>query len=261
MTLYNVQYQSAALDGEGEFGVFLPEHWRDAESLKVLFLLHGAFSEYKSSLLYSSIARYCEERNMAIVAPSSHLGVYTDMVHGENGYSMLKEAVALSSKLFPVLPTQPEKRFILGISMGGHGAFKLAMEQPEAFHSVAACSSPIDVVATMELLESGRHFGGGAELFHAFKSADTYRGTPGDVIEMAKQHKLKGDKLPRLFLCWGDQDHARPEDLVTVEKFRELGIPLTTKVGKGGHNFDMWDPLLEGILDWMLERGETDGAY
>ena len=260
MSLYNVQYQSAALGGEGEFGVYLPEKWRDTETLKVLYLLHGAFSEYKSSLLYSSIARYCDTRNMAIVAPSSHLGVYTDMVHGEKGYSMVKEVLQISTRMFPVLPTNPDRRFILGISMGGHGTFKLAMEYPDQFRAVAACSSPIDVVATMELLETGRHFGGGAELFHAFHSADSYRGTPGDVIEMARQHKLRGDKLPRLFLCWGDQDHAQPENLVTVEKFKALGIPLTTKVGTGGHNFDMWDPLLEGILDWMLKEDEADGA-
>lgn len=261
MPLINVQYLSTALGGEGEFGVYLPEKWRDAKTLKVLFLLHGAFSEYKSSFLYSSLARYCETRNMAIVAPSSHLGVYTDMIHGENGYSMLKEVVALSGKMFPALPSEPEKRFILGISMGGHGAFKLTMEQPDQFSAVAACSSPIDVVRTMELLESGEHFGGGAELFHAFQSANTYRGTQGDVIEMARKLKQEGRHIPRLFLCWGDEDHAKPEDLVTVEKFKELGIPLTTREGIGGHNFDMWDPLLEGILDWMLKGDEVDGFH
>jgi len=259
MTLFNVQYLSAALGGEGEFGVFLPQAWRDQATLKVLFLLHGAFSEYKSTLLYSSIARYCDARNMAIVAPSSHLGVYTDMVHGERGYSLLKEVVDLCARMFPVLPTESKRRFLLGISMGGHGAFKLAMERPDQFSAAAACSSPIDVVRTMELLETGRHFGGGAELFHAFQSSQAYRGTQGDVIEMARQHQLRGQKLPRLFLCWGDADHARPEDLATVEKFKGLGIPLTTKEGKGGHNFDLWDPLLEGILDWMLQGGESDG--
>ena len=58
MPLINVQYLSTALGGEGEFGVYLPEKWRDAKTLKVLFLLNGAFSEYKSSFLYSSLARY-----------------------------------------------------------------------------------------------------------------------------------------------------------------------------------------------------------
>ena len=260
MTLYHIQYSSEALGGEGEFGVFLPEKWRDTENLKLLFLLHGAFSEYKSSLLFSSVARYCEARNMAIVAPSSHLGVYCDMVHGEKGYSMVKEAISVSGRLFPVLPQDPGKRFLLGISMGGHGAFKLVMEYPEMFSAAAACSSPVDIVATMELLESGKHFGG-AELFHTFGSADNCRGTHRDVLHMAEQHVLRGTKLPRLLLCWGDEDHAQTEDLVTAEKFRKLGIPLKTMTGRGGHNFDMWDPLLEPILDWMLEGGTGNGTH
>ena len=259
MTLYHIQYRSEALGGEGELGVFLPEKWRNTESLKVLFLLHGAFSEYKSSLLFSSVARYCDTRNMAVVAPSSHLGVYCDMEYGEKSYSMVREAVSLSGRLFPVLPQDREKRFLLGISMGGHGAFKLAMEYPDRFSAAAACSSPIDIVATMELLESGKHFGG-AELFHTFGSADACRGSNRDVIHMAAQHAARGTRLPRLFLCWGDEDHAKAEDLMTAEKFREMGIPLTTRVGRGGHNFDMWDPLLEGILDWMLEGGNGNGT-
>lgn len=260
MRIFEVQYQSAALGGDGEYCVLLPDRWQEnADTLKVLFLLHGAFSEYKASIIYSSIPRLCENRNMAIVAPTCHLGVYTDMEYGENSYSMLKEVVDLSVKMFPVLPTDPKRRFILGISMGGHGAYKLAMERPNDFNSVAACSSPIDVVRTMTLLETGRH-PGGAELYHAFGSSERYRGTQGDVIEMARRHKENGDRLPRLFLCWGDEDHARFEDAVTVEKFKALSIPLTTRMGKGGHNFDMWDPLMEGIIDWLLEGGEEHGA-
>ena len=259
MPLYHIQYRSEALGGEGEFGVFLPEKWRDAEELKVLYLLHGAFSEYQSSLLFSSVARYCDARNMAIVAPSSHLGVYCDMAHGEKGYSMVKEVIRLSGSMFPVLPQDPGKSFLLGISMGGHGAFKLAMEFPDRFSAAAACSSPVDIVATMELLESGMHFGG-AELFHTFGSAEACRGTERDVIHMAAQHAARGTHLPRLFLCWGDADHAKAEDLVTVQKFRGMGIPLTTREGRGGHSFDTWDPMLEGILDWMLEGGGEHGA-
>ena len=263
MTLYHVQYRSEALGGEGEFGVFLPEGWRQAERLKLLYLLHGAFSEYRSSLLFSSIARLCDGRNMAIVAPSSHLGVYCDMEHGENGYSMVKEVLDTSARMFPVLPRSAESTFLLGISMGGYGAFRLAMEFPARFSAVAACSSPVDIVATMEMLEGGRHFGG-AELFHTFGSAARCRGTGRDVISSARSHVERGDPLPRLLLCWGDQDHAKPEDLAAAEKLRQAGIPLTTRVGKGSHNFDMWDPLLPGIMDWMLEGqegGETDGVH
>ena len=166
--------------------------------------------------------------------------------------------MAVAERMFPVLSQRPEERFLLGISMGGHGAFKLAMEYPQRFHAAAACSSPIDVVETMRLLEAGRH-PGGHELYDAYGGSQAYSGGVGDVMAMAAQRVREGCPLPKLWLCWGDQDHARFEDQVTVEKFRALGIPLETRVGHGGHDFYTWDPMLEDILDWMLEEGQANG--
>lgn len=259
MSYFHVQYHSQALNGGGELGVLLPEHWEDYQRCKVLFLFHGAFGEYIGNIMNSSIYRHCSKRGIAIVAPSAYLGVYTDMVHGEATYSYVKEAVETASRLFPILSRNPRERFLLGISMGGHGAYKLALEHPDQFAAAAACSSPIDVVRTMELLESGQH-PGGKELFHAFESSDHYRGTVGDLVEAARRKHAQGIPLPRLFLCWGDTDHARPEDEVTVEKFKALGYPLVTHMGKGGHDYDLWDPMLESIVDWLLEGGDFHGA-
>lgn len=253
----HVQYQSQILNGGAEFGVFLPEN--ATYPLKMVFLTHGAFSDYASSLFDSSIIRYCERRNLAIVAPGCYLGLYTDMVHGEPVYSHLKEALRTAEKMFPCLSKRREDRYLLGISMGGHGAYKLAMEFPEEFCAAAACSSPIDVVQTMTLLEAGQ-IPGGDDLFHAFGSAEAYRNTVGDVMRRAEDHLRAGTELPRLYLCWGDEDHAKFEDSMTVKRFEEMGIPITVRVGKGGHDFYTWDPLLEEILDWMLKGGEPDGV-
>ena len=259
MSFFHIQFQSQTLQGGGEFGVLLPDGWEQNDTCKVLYLLHGALGEYLGNLMPTSIARYCNKRGVAIVAPSSYLGVYTDMVHGEAGYSFVKEVIEQSMRMFPVLSIKPEERFLLGISMGGHGAFKLAMEIPDGFAAAAACSSPIDMVRTMELLENGLH-AGGKELYDAFGGSTSYRGTVGDIINMAQKRLAKGEKLPRLFLCWGDEDHARSEDIVTVKKFENLGFHIVTRVGKGGHNFDMWETMLEDIVIWLLEGDDKNGT-
>ena len=45
MQYYHVRFESEALQGEGEFGVYLPV--KEAASYPVLWLLHGAFRQYQ----------------------------------------------------------------------------------------------------------------------------------------------------------------------------------------------------------------------
>jgi len=250
MGYYEIQFESEVLGGSGEFAVYLPD--RGEKPYKVLWLLHGAFGQYSESVENSSVIRYAHHRGMAVVAPSSYMGVYTDMVYGENGYSFVKEVWEKAPKLFTCLSQKREDNFLMGISMGGHGSFKLAMEHPESFAGACGFSSPVDMVFTMGLLENGKH-GGGHELYDAFGSSKAYEGTVGDVIGMAKRNLAEGKVLPRMALCWGDSEHAGAEDSRIEKIFRELGIPLFTKIGRGGHSFDTWDPLLPEVLDYMTE--------
>ena len=198
MAFFKVQFSSEVLGGEGEFAVFLP---RNAEPpYRVLWLLHGAFGDFFESIEYSSVLMYAEQRGLAVVAPSSYMGVYTDMVYGEKGYSFVKEVLEKAPKLFRCLSEERDDSYLMGISMGGHGTFKLAAEMPERFRGACGFSSPVDMVYTMSLLESGNH-GGGHELYDAFGSSDAYRNTVGDVITNLRNDLEAGKKLPRLALC------------------------------------------------------------
>ncbi len=258
MSLTTVQFRSEVLNGDGEFAVFLPRNSRPP--YKVLWLLHGAFAEFSESFQYTSICMYAEKRGMAIVAPSSYMGVYTDMVYGEHGYSFVEEVMEKAPKLFRCLSTERSDNFLMGISMGGHGAFKAAMNHPDRFYGAAGFSSPVDMVFTMTLLEQGKH-GGGHELYDAFGSSEMYRGSVGDVVSLAKKHLADGTQLPRFSLCWGDNEHAGSEDSRIKKIFDELGIEMFTKVGHGGHNFDTWDPMMEECLDYIMEGAENNGNH
>jgi len=240
MSFLNVRFYSNILEGDGEFAVFLPRN---------------TAPPYHESFQYTSICMYAEKRGMAIVAPSSYMGVYTDMVYGEKGYSFVEEVLDKAPKLFTSLSTERKDNYIMGISMGGHGSFKLAMNHPEKFYGACGFSSPVDMVYTMSLLESGQH-GGGHELFDAFGSSEAYRDSVGDVVSLAKENLNKGITLPRLSLCWGDDEHAGPECSRLKQIFDELGIEMYSRIGHGGHNFDTWDPMMEEVLDYITEGAD-----
>lgn len=253
MSYFTVEFYSDVLGGDGEFAVFLPKNTKPP--YKVLWLLHGAFAENHEAILYSSVCLYAEKRGMAIVAPTSYLGVYTDMVYGEKGYSFVEEVVEKAPKLFTCLSTERKDNFIMGISMGGHGSFKLAMNHPDRFYGACGFSSPVDMVYTMSILEAGRH-GGGHELYDAFGSSAAYRDSVGDVVGLAEKHLSEQTPLPRLSLCWGDNEHAGPEDERLKQIFDEIGVKMFTKIGHGGHYYDTWDPMMEESLDYIMEGAD-----
>ncbi len=255
MAFYTITYQSPVLGGEGEYGVFIPDRPCGEDGYPVLWLLHGAFGDYAQSLLYSPVIGFCNERNIAVVAPTSYLGVYTDMVYGEKGYSFVEEVFDHAPELFKKLSAKKEDNAVMGISMGGHGAYKLTLARPDRICGCIGFSSPLDMVYTMTLLETGRH-GGGHELYDAFGSSAAYAGSKGDVLSILRRKKEAGEEIPRLFLGWGSEDHARFEDMRFVDELNASGIPVRTKVMPGGHEFTTWNPMMEEAIDYVFGKEE-----
>ena len=251
MLSLEMELYSEVLHGDGEVRIYLPD--RSEPPYDVLWLFHGAFGEGAESVLLSSVVRYAENRGMAVIAPTCYLGVYTDMVYGENGYSFVRDLTEKLPRLLSCLSTQREHNYLMGISMGGHGTFKLGLEFPDRFAGLCGFSSPVDMVYTMQLLESGNH-PGGHELFDAFGSSEAYRYTSGDVLYQAQQLQHRGVSLPKMALCWGDDEFAGPECARHKKEFEKIGIRLFTLIGHGGHNFDTWDPMMERVLDYLREE-------
>ena len=70
-----------------------------------------------------------------------------DTIHGDYKYfSVITDEISkLAVKLFP-LSEKREDNFVAGFSMGGYGAFKWAMHNPEKFRCCGVFSGPIGIV-------------------------------------------------------------------------------------------------------------------
>lgn len=90
-----------------------------------LYLLHGGGGNSQDWIRFSSIERYAEEKNFAVVMPEVDGGCfYSDMKYGYPYYQFVTEEVPMvAEKMFPV-NTEPENRYVAGFSMGGYGAYK-----------------------------------------------------------------------------------------------------------------------------------------
>ncbi|HEY9528971.1 MAG TPA: alpha/beta hydrolase-fold protein, partial [Anaerolineales bacterium] len=101
------------------------------KKFRTLYLLHGRSDDHAAWQRQTSIERYVEGLNLAVVMPAVHRSFYTDMMHGGKYWQFISEEVpAVVHSLFPVSSARKDN-FVAGLSMGGYGAFKLALTHPE----------------------------------------------------------------------------------------------------------------------------------
>src|SRR5215216_3173923 len=151
MILNEINFLSEGLDLRSSMYVLLPQRTR-AEMMskripkyKTLYLLHGHSDDHTAWMRWSSIEQYVEGLNLVVVMPAVHLSFYNDMVYGGRYWQFISEEVpALVRDMFS-LSAEREDNFVAGLSMGGYGAFKLALTHPERFAAAASLSGAVDI--------------------------------------------------------------------------------------------------------------------
>src|ERR687886_256985 len=113
----------------------------------VLYLLHGLSDDDSIWLRRTSIERYVAPLGLAVVMPQVHRSFYRDEAYGGKYWTFVSEELPeLVRRFFRVSQTRDDT-FVAGLSMGGYGALKLALRQPERFAAAASLSGALDVAA------------------------------------------------------------------------------------------------------------------
>ena len=112
-----------------------------------LLLLHGLSDDESIWTRSTSIERYAAGLGLAVVMPNVHRSFYTNMVHGYRYWDFASREVLDKARAFFPLSHARADNFVAGLSMGGYGAFKLALSMPEAFSAAASLSGVADAAA------------------------------------------------------------------------------------------------------------------
>jgi S-formylglutathione hydrolase FrmB len=211
----------------------------------VLYLLHGLSDDDTIWLRRTSIERYVAPLGLAVVMPQVHRSFYTDEAYGGRYWTFLSEELpALVGDLFRVSGRR-EDTFVAGLSMGGYGALKWALRQPERFAAAASLSGAVDVAG----LRTRRVRPEDPRLFDRVFGDREAAGSPDDVLALLRA--ADPATLPALYACCGTEDELIGDN----ERFRDAcaaaGVPLTTDFGPGAHDWAYWDVLIQDVLAWL----------
>jgi putative tributyrin esterase len=213
-----------------------------------LYLLHGMSDDHTTWVRRTSIERYVAPLGLAVVMPSVHRSFYTNMAQGGNYWTFISEELPMLARSFFPLSTDREANFVAGLSMGGYGAFKLALTYPERFAAVASLSGVLDLVSLLKAQQDPERVAERQRIFGDFTAVE---GSANDLYALARDMIASGKTPPQLYQCCGTEDMLHANNVQAKTYFQSLGLELTYEEGPGGHEWGYWDQQIQRVLAWL----------
>ena len=255
MALMHINFHSALLKMASSMDVLVPEPRREEDGRikpfgrphQVLYLLHGLSDDHTIWQRRTSIERYVAGLDLVVVMPAVQRSFYTDQAHGLPYWTFISEELpALLAAWLPVSDAR-EDTFAAGLSMGGYGAFKLALRRPERFCAAASLSGALDVAARMDEMPE-------IECWVNSYGESNPRGSDDDLLHLASRLAESGAPKPKLWQWCGTEDRLLGDSRRFRDHAQGLGFDLTHSEGPGDHSWAHWDAQLQHVLDWLPIR-------
>lgn len=247
MAIMKIDYYSEVLDMSRQVNILYPDRNRvpnpDDTDIPVLYLLHGMGGNQDSWLNRSIIERLVRNTNLIVVMVDTDKGWYTNTTYGMNYYDAIAiELPQILKRFFPNMSDKREKTFIVGLSMGGYGAFKLALST-NRFSYAASLSGALYFNFNhpgAEELGSKAYWTG---IFGDIEDATN----PNNLLEMI----ALSDKKTTFYAWCGTDDFLFEGHQKAVNALAEAGLDLEVSIGPGKHEWYYWNQQLEKILCWL----------
>jgi putative tributyrin esterase len=232
MAFATINYFSRSLQKASSFNIVFPDDPNIPEPWAAFYLLHGLSDDHTIWMRRTSIERYVEKLPLVVVMPDGGRGWYTNALEGYKFEDdLVKDVVGLVDRTFPVRSDR-SGRAIGGLSMGGYGAIKVGLKNPDKFCSINSHSGAIGFNFDSETdrrlkPELTRVFGnnpvGGSE-------------DPFAIVE-----RMDHGVVPPMRIDCGTEDRLIERNRKFHQHLESLHIAHEYQEFPGNHNWEYWD--------------------
>jgi S-formylglutathione hydrolase FrmB len=221
------------------------------DGMPVLYLLHGLSDDATAWTRYTSIERYVEPLGLAVVMPQVQRSFYLNQAHGGRYWEHLTHEVPAVAESFFRLSRAREHTYVAGLSMGGYGAMKWALQQPGRFAAAASLSGALDLAARQ------RRGALAPDIVDAVLDGRDVSGTDDDLLSLLRRAASHPSSaaLPALYVCCGTGDELVTESRSFLEVARDVGSDVRSALSPGGHEWGYWDAAIGRVLRWLPAGG------
>ena len=246
----DVTFHSAALSRDVQYRIILPLNIRPDEKLPIVYVLHGGGGGFRDWSNYSDVARYAES-GLILVMPEGGSSYYTNAVDPpQDLYEdyITQDLIADVERRFPVASGRAN-RAVVGLSMGGFGAVKIALRHPDLFAFVGGLSSAIDVPRrgfSLKRLNQSRHCD---SIFGPHGSATRKENDPFILARSANP-----ETAPYFFLTCGEQEGLLPSNREFAALLAQRHFHYEFHTMHGAHDWNQWNAWLPALFSSLAEH-------
>jgi S-formylglutathione hydrolase FrmB len=216
--------------------VFTPKGYQPHKSFPTLYLLHGWSGDYSNWGARVPLQEVANKFGFVIVCPD---GFYNSWYVNSSDPQGMQWRQFFDKELYPTIEaryrTTPDSTFITGLSMGGHGALNIFIDNPSRFRSAGSMSGVMDLRRTsLSNTEVAKVLG-------PFTTEN-----PRFYVESAihRVEKLQGSQKLLVISCgYEDVYSVHSEEL--AQKCRRLNIPHAFLLTPGNHTWKYWEFALD----------------
>ena len=243
--LLAVNYYSTALHRRADYMVYLPPGYSPRHRYPVYYLLHGMPGQPKVFVDIANMDVRLDNqlalghlRPMILVYPDGRIGrsVFSDSEWANtpsgNYESYVLEVMHNVDQRFSTLHRRQD-RVIAGFSAGAYAALNIALHYLSAFANVQSWSGYFTQTRT-----------------GVFAAADPATLAYNSPLDRVAQLRRSLTRYPlRVYLFAGRSDPASRQQPVMVNSLSARGAPVQARLYPGGHDWSVWYPRLNQMLD------------
>jgi S-formylglutathione hydrolase FrmB len=252
--MQDVHFHSLALNRDMPYRVYLPAEIAPGQKLPVVYLLHGNGDNFREWSNSSDVAHYALRDHSAgfiLIMPEGGSSYYLNAaLKPKDRYEdyLVNDLIADVESHFPAAKGR-ENRAVIGISMGGFGAIKLALSRPDLFAFAGAISPAVDTPSRRFSLRRWRQSMRFRTIFGPAGSPTRQAADPFHLVQSANPAAT-----PYLFITAGEQEPL----LDPIRRFasrlsdRHFACEFHTK--PGGHDWNEWDAQIPACFESLLHH-------
>lgn len=260
MGIKYVSFFSAALFSRKSCVVYLPPGYESSEkSYPVIYMLHGMHgtevswtNNANAHEILDRMIKTGELPECIAVMPNDggygHGTFYVDWYDGTGNFEQyfLDDLIPFIDREFRTKSAR-EGRLICGYSMGGFGAFSLALRRPDLFAAASSMSGGLGVITSMPYREFAR-----SDYARMIGPQNGVYAQSHDIGKLAAQ-RLNEAYRPELYFDCGKEDFLYPLNVAFHDYLNSIQYPHTYQEFSGGHTWEYWTEHLPDTLRFFSQ--------
>ena len=216
----------------------------------VLYLLHGLTGHYDNWVEKTRLADYARSYELIIVTPEGNDGWYSDSAtEPTEKYEsyILQELIPDVQHRYRTIETR-DGRAIAGLSMGGYGALKFGIKNPEMFGFAGSMSGALGAATWTQADLKGFEFIW-RSLAAVFGPENSPTRAANDLSKLLRE--LKADRisaLPYVYLDCGTEDPLLQSNRELADILVARKIAHEYRQLPGAHAWTYWDTQVQEVL-------------